>query len=243
MTATDTPRAVADTLIVAALHAMGDRACAWAGAAGGTVVREPGLVLADALSPCLFLNVAVAEDPPDADRIVAFFPPGRPFLLVSAAPTVDLAPAGLTLMGHPPFMVRPAGGTTAAAPPGVTVEELTEPASVGEWDRVLADGYPVPYSPAPPALLGGPTRFWLARLDGAPVAAALSHTAHGVVSVEAVATLPDSRGRGIGAAVTHAATVAEPASPAVLIASDAGVGVYRRLGYLPVTRWTLWCRP
>ena len=50
-------------------------------------------------------------------------------------------------------------------------------------------------------------------------------------------------GRGIGAAVTHAATVADPASPAVLIASDAGVGVYRGLGYLPVTRWTLWFRP
>lgn len=243
MTATDAPRLHADTLTLAALRATADRAVAWAEAAGGPTVREPGLVLADALSPCLFLNVAVAEEPPDPGRVAAFFPQGRPFLLVSAAPTADLETAGLTLMGYPPFMVRPAVGGSVPRPPGVTVEEVTDPVTLGEWDRVLADGYPAPYSPAPPALLGGPTRFWLARIDGRPVATALSHTAHGVVSVEAVATLPDARGRGIGAAVTHAATVADPASPAVLIASDAGVGVYRRLGYLPVTRWTLWFRP
>ncbi|RTL63688.1 MAG: N-acetyltransferase [Pseudonocardiaceae bacterium] len=243
MTATDVPLLQADTLTLAALRATGDRAVAWAEAAGGTTVREPGLVLADALSPCLFLNVAVAEGPPDVERIAAFFPSGRPFLLVSAAPTADLTPSGLMLMGHPPFMVRPAADGVVAPPRGVTVEEVTGPASLAEWDHVLADGYPAPHSPAPPALLGGPTRFWLARLDGRPVAAALSHTAHDVVSVEAVATLPDARGRGIGAAVTHAATVADPAAPAVLIASDAGVGVYRGLGYLPVTRWTLWFRP
>ena len=105
---------------------------------------------------------------------------------------------------------------------------------------MLAAGFPVPPSPAPPALLGGPTRFWLACVDGVPVATALSHVAHGVVNVEAVTTLPSIAGRGLGEAVTWAATLAEPALPAVLIASDDGVGIYRRMGYLAVSRWTLW---
>ena len=64
-----------------------------------------------------------------------------------------------------------------------------------------------------------------------------------MTDVEAVATLPEHRGRGVGAAVTWAATLADPAQPAVLIASDAGVGIYRAMGYLPVARWTIWFRP
>jgi GNAT superfamily N-acetyltransferase len=108
---------------------------------------------------------------------------------------------------------------------------------------VLAAGFPTPASPAPASLLGGPTRFWLAYVNGEAAATALSYAGHGVVNVEAVATLPEHRRRGIGAAVTWAATLAEPARPAVLIASDDGIGTYRRMGYLPLTRWTLWIRP
>jgi predicted GNAT family acetyltransferase len=64
--------------------------------------------------------------------------------------------------------------------------------------------------------------------------------AAGVNHVEFVTTLPEHRGRGIGAALTWAATVADPALPAVLIASDDGRKVYEGLGYLSVSRWTLW---
>ena len=139
-------------------------------------------------------------------------------------------------------MVRPAGGAPPAAPLAVTVSEVRDAASLAVWDRVLAAGFPVPASPAPHALLGGPTRFWLARHNGEPVATALSYTGDGVVNVEAVATLPGHRGRGIGAAVTWAATLSEPELAAVLLASDDGIGVYRRMGYLSMTRWTMWCR-
>lgn len=229
-----------DTLTLAALRSMADRAVAWASAAGGRVTRESGLVLADAGSPCPFLNVAVATGPIDARTAAGFF--SGTFVLVSPQPTPDLRAAGLQLMGHPPFLVRPAGGTAPPAPPGVTVTEVRDAAGLAVFDRVLADGYPMPASPAPPALLGGATRFWLAHADGEPVATAVSHVAHGVIDVEAVATLPGHRGRGIGAAVTWAATLAEPTLPAVLIASDDGIGVYRAMGYLPVTRWTMWFR-
>ena len=50
-----------DTLSLAALRAMADRTTDWAEAVGGRVRRDPGMVLADALSPCLFLNVATVS--------------------------------------------------------------------------------------------------------------------------------------------------------------------------------------
>ena len=234
-----------DTLTLAGLRAMADRATGWARAAGGRTRRDPGLVLADAGSPCLFLNVATATGALDVDTAraaVEFFPDGRPFALLCPLPTPDLGPAGLRLMGHPPFMVRPAGGAAPPMSPRVAVHEVTDPAGLAVWDRVLATGFPAPESPSPAGLLGGATRFWLATLDGEPAATALSHVAHGVVNVEAVATLGAHRGHGLGAAVTWAATSADPELPAVLLASDDGVGIYRRMGYLPLTRWTLWFR-
>jgi hypothetical protein len=43
--------------------------------------------------------------------------------------------------------------------------------------------------------------------------------------------------------VTWAATLVDPALPAVLIASDDGQGVYRAMGYIRVQRLTMWHRP
>jgi hypothetical protein len=54
--------------------------------------------------------------------------------------------------------------------------------------------------------------------------------------------MPETRRRGVGRAVTYAATFADPAANAVLIASDDGVGVYERMGYIRLLRLTLWVR-
>jgi hypothetical protein len=94
-----------------------------------------------------------------------------------------------------------------------------------------------------PGLLGGPTRVWLAHVDGEPVAVAAAHRAAGATLVEYVAALPAARGKGAGAAVTWAATLADPEVPAVLVASDDGRPTYERMGYLALERWTAWVRP
>src|SRR5690349_2438132 len=152
-----------DSLTLAAVRAMSDRAAAWADAAGGTVRRVGGLLVADALSPCVFLNAAMSAGPVDlATAGAADVGPERPCLLVTPHPTPDLRPAGLQLRGCPHSMVRPAGGAAPPAPRDVTVTEVHDPAGLVEWAAVLAAGFPTPVSPAPAALLGGPARFWLA---------------------------------------------------------------------------------
>ena len=77
---------VRDTLSLAGLRAMADRAAGWAEAAGGRITGTPGLTLADAGSPCLFLNVAASAGPArrrsraGRQRVL---PAGRAFVLLS----------------------------------------------------------------------------------------------------------------------------------------------------------------
>jgi GNAT superfamily N-acetyltransferase len=75
---------------------------------------------------------------------------------------------------------------------------------------------------------------------GEPVATAGACTAGGIVEVDWVSTLPSHRSRGIGAAITAAAASTDPTRPAVLLASDDGRGIYRRLGFLDLVRLTIW---
>jgi GNAT superfamily N-acetyltransferase len=239
----DTPSA--DTLVLAGFRAMMVRTRRWALAAGGRVEQRPEVVLADSGSPCLFLNEVISTAPLTvelAELAGAFFPTGRPFVMCSPRGGADLRGAGLTLVGHPPLMLRPAGGTSPEPPEGVTVEEVTDPDGLVRWAEVVTRGFPLPAVTVPAALLGGPHRFWLASWHGEPAAAAASSVSDGVVDVEAVATLPTCRGRGLGAAVTWAATLADPALPAVLLSSDPGRPVYQRMGFLPVLRATMWAR-
>jgi hypothetical protein len=55
-------------------------------------------------------------------------------------------------------------------------------------------------------------------------------------------TVPEARRRGVGTALTWRAALADPARPAALLASDLGRGVYERMGFLPLLRFTLWSR-
>jgi GNAT superfamily N-acetyltransferase len=114
---------------------------------------------------------------------------------------------------------------------------------------VLVEGYPMPeLEPLRPGnllgsgILAAATRIWLGWVDGEPVAVAAAHRHAGATLVEYVATMPQARGRGAGAAVTWAATLAHPEEPAVLIASDDGRPLYERMGYLAIERWTAWLR-
>lgn len=200
-----------------------------------------------------FTNLAVITRPPDdparvVGEINELIPPHVPYALLHPWPG-DLSEHGLTLLGHPPLMVRlPAQGRTDV-PAGMEVREVTVAGELAVAERVLVDGYPMPdlqpLTPGDlfgPALLDGTTRFWLGFVDDEPVAVAAAHLAAGMTLVEYVATLPHARGRGVGSAVTWAATLSAPDFPAMLVASDDGRPVYERMGYRAVVRWTAWLR-
>ena len=198
--------------------------------------------------------VMMLRPPSDLGALVAevseLVPATSSFFLLCPWQAPDFAPHGLVLLGYPPLMVRLPAPHDVPSREGVEVIEVLAPDDLAVAERVLVEGYPMPdtqpLTPGDvlhPSILSPATRVWLARVDGEPAAVAAAHLHGGVTLVEYVATLPAARGRGAGAAVTWAATLADPAQPAMLIASDDGRPVYEAMGYLALERWAAWLRP
>jgi hypothetical protein len=244
-----------DTLVRAGVMSVADRVRHQATALGKGCIDDGRWVAAALADSGMFSNAGVLVRPPDdwswvAPSLAALAPAGAPKILLSPFPTPDLRGEGLHLVGHPPYMVRPAGGAGPREVDGLEVREVTDTDDLAMFERTLIEAYPIPdMDPAGvphvfgPGYLGGASRAYLGLVDGEPVSTAAAHVAAGVNHVEFVSTRASHRGRGIGAAVTWAATVADPTLPAVLISSDDGRGVYEALGYLPIIRWTLWLMP
>jgi hypothetical protein len=224
---------------------------------GGRIDVWDAAALFDTASSVVFDNAAVLRRPmaPEElseliDTAHVFFSHERPWLLFSAWPLPDLTDAELSLMGHPPFMLRPAGEPPLGARRVVEGLEIVRvsPQQAPLFATTLHAGFelaPGPDSPwADPRVLDADDVVaFIGYVDGEPVATAAAFLAHGVVDVEMVSCLRSHRGRGIGEALTWAATLADPSAPAMLMASDDGQPIYRRMGYLPIDRMTLWFAP
>ena len=223
------------------------------GAVGGRSDRAPGVALSDSGVAVAYLNQAVLlrpiSDAYDAvlDHIASFYA-GSVGLLLSPWPTPDLARRGWELVGHPMFVLRGPVGEPADAPPsGVTVRRAESADDLALIERIIIDGYPVPEldrlppnRALDPALLGSAVRHWIGYLDGTPSAAAASHAAHGVVNLCLAATLPAARRRGVWRALATARCASTPDLPAVAFTSDYSRPGFLRMGFLPITRFTLW---
>jgi hypothetical protein len=245
---------VGDSLLRRFVHAVADRVAFMAEVAGGSVMRADDVVLGDAGSPAPYDNGAVLLQPPEicdvhdvVHRLDAAVPRSRGFVLLSAWPLSDLSVQGLELMGHPPLMFRPAGGTAPSGPPELEIVEARGHHERAVFARALTEGYPMPGGDEGPfgrdEILDGPLRLYVGLVDGLPVATAGACVAHGLIDVEWVSTMPGARRRGYGEALTWAATVADPSLPAALIASDLGQAIYERMGYVRLLRMSLWWRP
>ncbi len=231
----------------------------WGRARGDRVVEdaELALTMVDAASGNPFGNPSVlgrpllgAELDAAVDRMRGFYAEqaGGPYIILNAWPTPDLRGAGLHLVGHPPFMFRPAGPLTVPPIAGLEIRPVVDATGAADFEDVFVAGYPVPelqpmqrgsFMP-PEALAAKDWHHWVGYLDGRPVATASTFLGPHHQHVEFVSALPDTRGRGIGGAITAAATLVDPTLPAALIASDDGQPVYRRLGYRSLLRYTLW---
>jgi ribosomal protein S18 acetylase RimI-like enzyme len=138
------------------------------------------------------------------------------------------------------------------APAGLTVERVCDDESLAAWAGVLERSFgegeaEAAWVQATYRRIGlsddVPWRHYLGRLEGGPVATASLFVGGGAAGVYFVSTLPSARRQGIGAAVTRAALQEGRALGqriGVLAASEAGYGVYRRLGFTEVCRIALY---
>lgn len=166
-------------------------------------------------------------------------PPSRPADLAAR-----LAAHGFAEWGSDLGMAGDLAGIPEAVPlpPDVTIERVRTLDGLEDWLRAFGAGFGVPergmvrYRRLP---LGAPPeqsrfRYFLARAGGIPVATALWFPAERAAVLDEIATVPAMRRRGIGTAVTHAALLDARLAgyrTAVLVASQAGTSVYRRLGF------------
>jgi hypothetical protein len=221
-------------------------------AVGGSSTRTPDVALSDSGVASAYLNQAVllrpvlAANDPVLDQVASFFA-GSAGLLLSAWPTPDMAGRGWQLVGHPMFMVRGPVGEPTVAPPEVAVRRAASADDLALFERILVEGYPVPELDGLPAnrglgaaLLGSPVGHWIGYLDGIPAATAASHAAHGVVNLCLAATLPAARRRGVWRTLVATRCADAPDLPAVTFTSDYSRPGFLRMGFLPITRFTLW---
>ncbi|HEX7096422.1 MAG TPA: hypothetical protein VF183_11100, partial [Acidimicrobiales bacterium] len=242
-----------DSILRAFVHAVADRMAFMTTAAGGRVERLDDALIVDARSTVPFDNGIVLLRPPpliDIDAIVQrageVIDRTRPHVLLSAWLLPDLRAHGYDLMGHPPFMYRPAAPAPVTRPDGLDIRQVQDADELAVFVRTLIDAYPMPRGEtttlADPRVLSGPVKLFLGYAGDRPVATAGVYVGRYVNDVEWVSTMPDARRRGYGEALTWAATLANPDAPAALIASDDGQPVYERMGYVRVQRMTMWFR-
>ena len=149
--------------------------------ANGAVVRRP---VRDPAWPAL------------VERARRFYAggPGDPWALFSSFPTPDLRAHCLELVGHPPFMVRPPGGTPPPDPPWLTVVAVQDSRTLADSATALTESYPAPDAGllTDIRVLDAPgTRCWVGYVDGRPVATAAAHTTRGCTHVEWISAHPD----------------------------------------------------
>lgn len=247
----DTPEG--DTLLRRFLLNQGALGVALAGAVGGRVERDGDVVLADAGNPVSFYNSATllrpitGADDPVLDRVDAFFaagPADRPWSFLSAWPTPDLSARGWSLMGHPAFVARGAGGLGRPLPDGVEVRRADDEDELAVFARVVVEGYPMdgadPAVAFPPALLGSGMSCRVGYVDGEPAAAAAGFVSNGVVNLCTAATLPNARRRGVWGALVQARMDDGPDLPTCAFTSDYSRPGFEHMGFLVFTRFTLY---
>jgi len=229
---------------------------------GGRSLRRDDLAAVDLGRPSFGFNVATLLAPLFAegvDEVVAAFDDFYGFsagktsgsvFLFSPWPTPDLRPHGWTLVEYQPFMLRPAGGEAPPLPPGLRIEEVRDEEGLRAFEVAIIRGFEMReldgLGPGAGFSTGMLTddrhRLWVGCEADRPVCAAATFIEAGINDVTLVATVPEARRRGYGAALTWLATLADPTLPSLLIATAEGRPVYERMDYTALFRFTLWSR-
>ena len=229
--------------------------------AGGVVHDEGGVLLyATTHKLPVLANGAVRTDPrvPPAEvleRAREFFTRNQRgySVIVAAHCDQDLreaaAAAGLSEMGNTPGMVLAHRLADAVAPEGVDLHRVSTDADRIAFAQVMEAAYgtygmPPGITPKTFAkldvLVAPHIVAYLAEIDGRAAAGAMVILTHGVAGIYWVGTTPEARGRGLAELCTRAAGNAGfdlGARIAALQASVMGEPIYRRMGYVEVTKY------
>ena len=148
-----------------------------------------------------------------------------------------------------PGMAAPLDGLryelTERVPAGYVQDRVVDAPGLVAFEEVFREGFGVPAWAGRAWVeatleLGvdrAPWQFYVGRLDERPVATTIAFNGGGVASVFGVATVPDARGRGIGAAITLLAYDEARRlgyRHGVLFATELGAPVYERIGFRDV---------
>jgi GNAT superfamily N-acetyltransferase len=201
-------------------------------------------------------NLVVMPDPVESSILSAALEPmarpGLPSAVIFSgmqAPgsevTACLAERGYVDQGAIPAMgVDIASLTSTSLPAGYELVRVGSGPDSDEWVERLAAGYGMPVGLAryfAPAAFGAdpdkrdaPLQFFAVRRGGAMVATSMCFLHDGLAGIYSVSTLPSERRKGLGEHAT-----AEPLRLAarlgyrvgILQSSEAGHGVYRKLGF------------
>jgi ribosomal protein S18 acetylase RimI-like enzyme len=151
---------------------------------------------------------------------------------------------GLELEARPPGMAVELDLLKEPEPPeGLKIERVRDRKALAEWTRIVTSAFGIPVESsgllldlfdrvgyAPDSNLSS----YVGVLGDEAVSSSTLFLEGEVAGIYNVATLPDARGRGIGAAMTLAPLkeARERGSKmGILQSSDMGYGVYRRLGF------------
>jgi hypothetical protein len=231
--------------------------------AGGVVHDEDGLLCYAGVDPFPILMNGVmrtGSGPAAAavlERAQAFFAGRRRGYTVHVRAHADAdlrvasERAGLIPVGDGPGMVLDHRLPDVAPAPGVELRRVSGDEDVAAFGRIMGEAYATYGMPATVGPASFPHRdvlvaphiaAFLAVLEGAPAAGAMVVVTHGVAGVYWVGTVAAARGRGLAELCTRAAGNAgfdQGARIAVLQASVMGEPLYRRMGYVEVTRYPL----
>jgi ribosomal protein S18 acetylase RimI-like enzyme len=173
---------------------------------------------------------------------------GQPGTVCDPWSSIDLTPHGYAATARDPWLARTPGKVGVAVPPELELVRAQTPAQVAEFETTSIRGFFEDESaeiacgsihPAP-ILDDERMTMLIGRVEGRPVAAAMSYRLDDVVGIYGVTTLPSVRRRGYASALT--AALLDPGVPASLSPSAMAAGVYRRLGFEQVGELTMWSR-
>lgn len=214
----------------------------WSWSERGPGIRLTAITISKGTKEAKEEQLAVVE------RLVELRPNGK-LSVMDSWMDLDLTHLGFELDGHSPFYVRPPGPLPATAIPSeLEIAQVSSPADLQDFELASFQGFEASGAHTigrwhHEASLGDPNmRYFSGRVGGKTVSVSIGCVSDGVVEVYGVATLPQHRRRGYGAAMTWACLQMAPTLQAVLQPSKQARSMYRRMGFVEAGETRGWLR-